>query len=62
MFAPEGTSPEIVNKLNTTINLGLADDNAKARLAQFDAFAQPGSPGEFAAHIARMGTAWGELG
>jgi tripartite-type tricarboxylate transporter receptor subunit TctC len=61
VFAPTQTPPDIVNKLNNAINAGLAGNDAKARLAQFNAFAQPGTPDEFAAYISRMNSAWGDL-
>jgi tripartite-type tricarboxylate transporter receptor subunit TctC len=61
VLAPASTPSEIVNKLNTVINTGLAADFAKARLLEFNAFAQPGSPSDFATYMARMNKAWAGL-
>jgi tripartite-type tricarboxylate transporter receptor subunit TctC len=45
--APKGTPPEIVAKLNSEINAGLADAKMKARLADMGAWTIPGSPADF---------------
>ena len=58
VLAPEHTPPEIVDRLNKAINAGLATDHAKAEMLQVYAFAQPGSPGEFATYMRRMNAAW----
>jgi tripartite-type tricarboxylate transporter receptor subunit TctC len=58
VLAPEGTPNDIVAKLNGAINEGLAVPEAKAKLAQLSALAQPGSPADFARYIAKVGPAW----
>jgi tripartite-type tricarboxylate transporter receptor subunit TctC len=42
--APKGTPPEIVDRLNSEINAGLADPKLKGRLADAGAWPLPGSP------------------
>jgi tripartite-type tricarboxylate transporter receptor subunit TctC len=44
---PKGTSTEIIDLLNRTINAGLADPTLKARFAALSAAALPGSPADF---------------
>jgi tripartite-type tricarboxylate transporter receptor subunit TctC len=61
VLAPDHTPLEIVERLNDAINAGLATDAAKARLFEFNAFAQPGTPAEFAAYMSRMNAAWRDL-
>ncbi len=51
--APNNTPADIVNRLNTEVNAGLADPKIKARLAELGATAMPGSPADFGAFIAR---------
>ena len=45
--APKNTPPEVVEKLNKTINEILADPKAKARFTELGAFLLPGSPTDF---------------
>src|SRR5437868_7376982 len=45
--APKNTPPEIVERLNKTINEILADAKAKARVTELGAFLLPGSPTAF---------------
>ena len=59
--APTGTPAEIVNKLNTEINAGLADPNIKARLAELGVTVVAGSPAEFGRFIADETRKWGEV-
>ena len=56
--APRGTPAEIVGMLNTAINAGFVDPAVQARLAALGATPLPGSPGEFAALIARETERW----
>lgn len=51
--APKGTPVEIVNRLNTEVNAGLANAKIKERLAELGATAVPGKPADFSAFIAR---------
>ncbi|MEO5762001.1 MAG: tripartite tricarboxylate transporter substrate-binding protein [Vicinamibacteria bacterium] len=51
--APNKTPADIVSRLNTEVNAGLADPKIKARLAELGATAVPGSPADFGAFIAR---------
>jgi len=58
--APRNTSPEIVEKLNKEVNAALTDPNIKARLTDLgDTF--PGSPAEFARHIADETEKWAKV-
>ena len=51
--APHKAPADIVNRLNTAVNAGLADPQIRARLADLGATAVPGSPADFGAFIAR---------
>jgi tripartite-type tricarboxylate transporter receptor subunit TctC len=44
--APKGTPPEIIEKLNETINAGLASPGIKTRYAELVVTATPGTPEE----------------
>jgi tripartite-type tricarboxylate transporter receptor subunit TctC len=44
--APKGTPPEIIDKLNTVINAGLADPTLKGRFYELGGTGLPGSPAE----------------
>ena len=59
--APRNTSPEIVEKLNKELNVALTDPNVKARLADLGGTVLPGSPTEFARHIADETEKWGKV-
>ena len=54
VLAPVGTPPDIVSKLNATINAGLGSAEMKATLAKFQVEAKVGSPQDFA-RISRRG-------
>jgi hypothetical protein len=58
---PRATPPEIVDKLNTEINAGLADPKMKARLAEWGATALPGSPVDFGKLIAEETEKWSKV-
>src|SRR5829696_7813841 len=45
--APQRTAADIIEKLNTEVNAGLASPSIKARLAELGASAIPGSPAQF---------------
>lgn len=51
VFAPAGTPPDIVTRLNETLRAALVSPEMKARLAQMGAEPAPTSPAEFASFI-----------
>jgi tripartite-type tricarboxylate transporter receptor subunit TctC len=59
--APKATPAEIVEKLNTEINAGLADPKMKARLADLGGTVLAGSPAEFGKLIAEETEKWGKV-
>jgi tripartite-type tricarboxylate transporter receptor subunit TctC len=59
--APKNTPAEIIAKLNTEINAGLADPKIKARLADLGGTALVGSPAEFGRLIAQETEKWGKV-
>jgi tripartite-type tricarboxylate transporter receptor subunit TctC len=59
--APKATPAEIVDKLNKEINAALADANMKARLADLGGTVLPGSPSDFAKHIAEETEKWAKV-
>jgi tripartite-type tricarboxylate transporter receptor subunit TctC len=56
--APRGTPAEIVEKLNTEINAGLANPKLSARLDELGSTILGGSPADFAKLIARETERW----
>jgi tripartite-type tricarboxylate transporter receptor subunit TctC len=59
--APRGTAPEIIGRLNTEINAGLADPKLKARLDDLGGIVLAGSPAEFGKLIADETEKWGKV-
>jgi tripartite-type tricarboxylate transporter receptor subunit TctC len=59
--APKGTPTEIIARLNTEINAGLADPKMKARLADLGGIMLAGSPAEFGKLIADETEKWGKV-
>jgi tripartite-type tricarboxylate transporter receptor subunit TctC len=59
--APRDTPAEIVDRLNQTINAGLADPGMKARFAELGGTAAPGTPAEFGAFIASETEKWSRV-
>ena len=59
--APRNTPPEIIDRLNTEINLVLAEPKIKARLADLGAVALTGSPADFGRLIAAEAEKWGKV-
>jgi len=59
--APKDTPAEIIVRLNTEINAGLADPTVKARLADLGATVLPGSPDEFGRFLINETEKWGKV-
>jgi tripartite-type tricarboxylate transporter receptor subunit TctC len=59
--APKGTPAEVIDKLNTEINAGLADSKMKARLAELGGMEFPGSPAGFGKFIVDETEKWGKV-
>jgi len=59
--APKGTPTEIINRLNTEINAGLADPKLKARFAELGGTPLAGTPAEFGKLIADETEKWGKV-
>jgi tripartite-type tricarboxylate transporter receptor subunit TctC len=59
--APKGTPKEIVDKLNATVNAGLADPKLKARLADLGGSMLTGTPAEFGDLVAAETEKWAKV-
>jgi tripartite-type tricarboxylate transporter receptor subunit TctC len=59
--APKGTPGDIVDRLNTALNAGLADAKFKARLADLGGDGLPGTPSDFRQLIADETAKWGKV-
>ena len=59
--APRNTPTEIIARLNSEINVALADPKIKARFADLGATVLPGSPGEFRKFVADDTEKWGKV-
>ncbi len=59
--APKNTPAEIVDRLNKEINLGLADPQIKARLADLGSIPMPMSPDDFEKLIVTETEKWGKV-
>ena len=59
--APKNTPAEIIDKLNTEINAGLADPKIKARLADLGATVLVRSPADFGKLIADETEKWAKV-
>ena len=59
--APKNTSAKIVDKLNKEINAAFANPRIKARFADFDGAALPGSPADFGQLIADETAKWAKV-
>ena len=59
--APRNTPPEIIDKLNTEINVVLAEPKIRARLADLGAAALAGSPADFGRFMAAEAERWGKV-
>jgi tripartite-type tricarboxylate transporter receptor subunit TctC len=61
LLAPKGTSNAIIDKLNTEINVVVADPNMKARLVGLGVPPMPKTPAEFGTLIADDTEKWGKI-
>lgn len=59
--APRNTPAQIVDKLNTEINEGLANPNIKARVAELGATVSTGTPSHFSKIIAEETEKWAKV-
>jgi tripartite-type tricarboxylate transporter receptor subunit TctC len=59
--APKKTHTDIIDKLNKSINAGLADPVIKARFADLGSTVFPTSPAEFGKFIADETEKWGKV-
>jgi tripartite-type tricarboxylate transporter receptor subunit TctC len=59
--APRKTPVEIVDRLNSEVNAGLADAKLKSRFADLSASVFTGSPSDFATFIAEETEKWGKV-
>jgi tripartite-type tricarboxylate transporter receptor subunit TctC len=59
--APKDTPPEIVARLNKTINEGLADAKTKQRLADLGCLVSAGSPADYARFVTGETEKWGKV-
>ena len=57
-FAPAGTPPEVIARLNAAANEAVADPKVKARLAEVGATTVGGTPEELAAHVTKEIARW----
>ena len=58
---PRRRTSDIIDKLNKSINAGLADPMMKARLADLGGTVFPSSPAEFGKFIADETEKWGKV-
>ena len=61
MFAPAGTPPDIVAKLNAVIVKALADPEVRKKISEQGAEPYPETPKEFAAFIQKESAKWGKV-
>jgi tripartite-type tricarboxylate transporter receptor subunit TctC len=59
--APRGTPSDIIDKLNTAVNDGLADPKLKARLSDLGVILAPMQPAAFAKYIADETEKWAKV-
>jgi tripartite-type tricarboxylate transporter receptor subunit TctC len=61
MSVPKGTPPQVIERLNTEINAGLADPGLKAKLAELGGIVTPGTPEQFGQVIAEETEKWAKV-
>ena len=61
VFVPHGTPPDIVRKLNGTINEAIASPEVKQRFEQLNIETLPNTPDEFRAFVADQMARWGKV-
>jgi tripartite-type tricarboxylate transporter receptor subunit TctC len=61
LVAPAGTPPAIIARLNEQLDIALASDDVRARLALEGAEPLPSTPDEYAADIDREETQWSKV-
>lgn len=61
VVAPAGTSPQIVSKLNATINEGLKSPQVQATMTRFSSLTKATSPQEFGGFLKDQMQKWAEL-
>lgn len=61
VFAPAGTPPEVVAKLNAAANKALADPKVQARLADFSAVSVGSTPDELGEHVKKEIAKWAPI-
>ena len=59
--APKGTPKDIVDKLNSSINAGLADPKLKTKLEELGGVPMSVTPADFAKFIADETEKWGKV-
>ncbi|UOK71593.1 Bug family tripartite tricarboxylate transporter substrate binding protein [Ancylobacter polymorphus] len=61
VFAPAGTPPDVVAKLNAAANKALADPKVQARLADFSAVSVGSTPEELGEHVKKEIAKWAPI-
>ncbi|MGH6675001.1 MAG: tripartite tricarboxylate transporter substrate binding protein, partial [Xanthobacteraceae bacterium] len=61
LSAPKGTPGAIVEKLNATVNAGLADQQLKTRIKKLGAEPMPMTPAQFGTFFARETAKWAKV-
>jgi len=61
VVAPKNTPPEIIDKLNREINLGLADPSMKQRIADFSDTPMPMTVADFSAYMVAYHEKWSKI-
>jgi tripartite-type tricarboxylate transporter receptor subunit TctC len=61
IYAPRATPPEIIERLNREINLGLADAKVKARVVELGQEPLPMSPAEFGKFVVSETEKWAKV-
>jgi tripartite-type tricarboxylate transporter receptor subunit TctC len=59
--APKGTAVDIIERLNKDVNAGLRDSKVRARFADLDGVAMPGSPDDFGKLITEETEKWAKV-